>query len=218
MKVVHQLIHYFHQRGAFSDREIEHLFNEGYWPEDIEYDVSSSLGSANSALHEVLTPVEQLEVEFANLPRKCRRGTNRCNLTPQQLCSRINERSKNWDKPLRPFVSLANHLRNAECHTWPDALPTLRNTDERALHEAVCRTIDKGDLSMHALQQALRWEDYRSVLAGSGLRGETASAYRMMLRANSYAELGKYGWILRHAEVKNIFNLIQAKKRIRLAV
>ena len=215
MKVIHQLISYFRAHGALTDQQLEHLRSQGfwqdelyeteYWPSEYDYDYDGHEGA-----HEVDERGNPLEV----LRRRRSRGSAPSGrvLSRQTLCRRLVEVSTDWDASLIGLIQLANHWR--ACDSWRDAILAVRNAKPNELRDVVLHAMKKRILTIGMLSDSLDLQSYRTVLPEIDRQGEVFSAYQAALSTDDYSSLGKYAWVLRYKEIGDIFNLIQAKRKI----
>ena len=128
------------------------------------------------------------------------------------LCRDIVFVSKGWEHSLRSFIEIANHISSAK--SWHRSVLIIRNAGPDELGYALNAGLSNQTLSLKALSGGLDVQDYRDILVPGPRRTKAMGAYRALLRTYDFSSLGKYAWILKHEQVNDVFNLIQAKRAI----
>jgi len=211
MRVVHQLISYFRAHGALSERQLEELRTGGFLLDDGEASASGAnrdeVGEDASGQDRVSAFERDGETPGAMGPQK--RGKP---VGVDPLCRDIALLSKGWEHSLRSFVEIANHISSAT--SWHRSALIIRNADPDQLGYALNAGLSNQTVSLKALSGSLDVQDYRDILFQGPRRTKAMGAYRALLRTYDFSSLGKYAWILKHEQVNDVFNLIQAKRAI----
>lgn len=212
MRVVHQLISYFRDHGALSERQLEELRVAGFLPEgDDETSGSDRMTagdredrSAQDGASDFGRDGERLATIGAQKRRKP--------LGIDPLCHKLLGISHGWENGLESFVEIANGIAPAE--TWQQSALVIRRAGEQQLRDVVEAAISRQAVALSALSVSLDLHAYRQIWVQGPQRTRALSAYRALLRTHDFSSLGKYAWILKHEPVNNVFNLIQAKRAI----
>lgn len=217
MKVIHQLIAYFLERGALTESQRAYLRRQGFWPGDPEDDEEDppagvdpdpaeapDAGAEDRAVH---------SLERAALPRRARSGVSP-GAEPEigQLCQRLTGLTAGWDEPLHGLIALARRLR--PCASWEQAVVLLRGADAESLARALRDGLDTHAVTLGALDRALDLQHYRVGVVQPDDRSPAASAWRALLAVPDWGALGQHAWILRHPPMDRVFNLVQAKQAV----
>src|SRR5262249_16087423 len=109
------------------------------------------------------------------------------------------------------LVRVARRL--GPCAGWDKAVVAVRNAPTSKLARAVARGLAEQDPSLGQLWAALRFEEYRDVLAAVA-RGPAAAADPARRAVHDFPQLGKHAWHLQEEEVVQVFNLKLAQRHI----
>lgn len=207
MRVVHQLIAYFREHGALSEDQIRSLRSAGFLEEEEDA----------GAIEDVrVRPPDERDDDDDTLPGSPVSGRDSSYLGEkpkgiEKLCNTLQSLQLDQDEKFAGLKTLAGYV--APNLHWSRAVVTLRHSDKAELGNAIIRALDDHALSLSALSDSLDQNYYRSVLdTDRRQRTKAMSAYRAMMRTHDFVSMGKYAWILRHDQVKDVFNLIQAKR------
>jgi hypothetical protein len=134
---------------------------------------------------------------------------------PEEVGGELAARFGAWAPALEGLLLVARRL--GPCAGWREAAVTIRNAGPEDLYGAVHQGLRERGPALSALWDAVSLEAYREVLDRPVLHGPVAVAYRAILDAPEYAQLGEYAWLLKTEEVGHVFNLKQAQRQLLLA-
>jgi len=216
MKVIHQLIDYFHSHGALTKSQLAYLRQQGFWPGNggnVEENPAAPVGPEPAEAPDAFAEDLAVQARARTAPRRCRSsGLPGAAPAIGNLCRRLAGLTVHWDEPLHGFVRLARGLQ--PCASWAEAVVVLRGAATGLLTAAIREALDTGALTLAALDRALDLHDYRAGVVQPSDRSPAANAYRALLTVPDWRESGKHAWILRHSPVDQVFNLIQAKQAV----
>ncbi len=212
MRVVHQLISYFREHGALSERQLEQLRLSGFLPEGDEDASRPGRGRSRSPDDEPGSDrspdIDRDGQPVASIgPQKRRKP-----LGIDPLCRKLADLNTGWDHELRSLDEIANRI--ADAGSWPDWVRIIRTTGRERLRSVIEAVLISHAVTLHSLSASLDLRSYREIMVQGSQRTQALSAYRALLRTYDFNSLGRYAWVLKYEPVNNIFNLIQAKRAI----
>jgi hypothetical protein len=217
MKVIHELIGFFHSHGVLTESQLAYLRRQGFWfgdSEDEEDDPPTGVAPDPAEAPDAVAEDRAVHaLERAAPPRRARSGIP-LGAEPAigDLCRRLAGLSARWAAPLQGFVDLARRLR--PCASWEQAVVLLRGAAAGQLASALRDGLDTGAVTIGALDRALDLHDYRAGVIQPLDHSPAANAWRALLAAPDWRASGKHAWILRHPPMDRVFNLVQAKPAV----
>lgn len=219
MKVIRQIADYLLRSGALSEKQYEALVWKGF--------IAAPASAAEQAgppppeprrraeRAAPLEPDEAAEVEFdLEWPRRRHPGGRKHHgrvVKAPELRARLTLRLSAWRPVLDPLAKLGRRL--AGCGSWPEAVQLIRRAEEGRLVQAVCESLRRRQPSLHELWTALTLEDYRGVIEpGDG--GPAIRAFKAIVAGVPLKDLGRHTWLLKTAEVKEVYDLLHAQRTL----
>jgi len=205
MKVIAELIDYFAERGALSSAQVLQLAKLGFvdWPKSYDFPERYEPDDDEPELHP----------EPAQPRRRKRKGgpsKPAGNLTEIKLAAWLRRNRPAWSDPLSGMVALAQRMFVSA--TLDDMPMILRNADHASLEAAVRESIATRAPAIDRLWEAMSLGGYREI--GETAQGPVANAYRAILRSEEHTERGKHAWLLKSAQVRWVYNLVRAQRRL----
>jgi len=128
MKVIHQLIDYFHSHGALTKSQLAYLRQQGFWPGNggnVEENPAAPVGPEPAEAPDAFAEDLAVQARARTAPRRCRSsGLPGAAPAIGNLCRRLAGLTVHWDEPLHGFVRLARGLQ--PCASWAEAVVVLR--------------------------------------------------------------------------------------------
>jgi hypothetical protein len=224
MKVIRQIIHYLRGQGILSSDQFAEFVRRGLLPDpeelnDDDYDCPccSPFPRARSEDRGTIETDDPTHDVSDRLSRTARpswwsgRPKGR-SLTAAGLCAGLARCFPSWDGPLAGLRLLGDRL--TPCASWGEAALVIRNSAPDQVTRTLGQALVARDLPWDAFWNAVGLDAYVTVVGDPGLHGPAISAYRVALRydADALAQARKYSWLLRYAEIRHVFNLLQAQR------
>ncbi len=203
MKVISELIDYFVRRRALSPQQLEQLSQLGFLdrPDAPEAPLPNPSEEAEPEEHPEPPPVRA----------KKRSRPPRSGLTEDALSARLAASKADWSEELAGLVSLAQSLSPATLETAP---LILRNAEDDDLEAALRRALDTRTPPFNRLWDAISMRGYHDIVEPGTGQGPVANSWLAILRSDAHEERGKHAWLLRMPEIRWVYNLIRAQRRV----
>ncbi|MBW3543781.1 MAG: hypothetical protein KY476_26330 [Planctomycetes bacterium] len=221
MRVITQLIRHFWERRALEPPEVDYLVRHGFIrPRDLPgykppRPDEPLVFSTDLPLVDV-EPPGPLELTEESLVRRTaprrRFQPAKGMLSVGELVERLRAEYARRAVDLESLLALGS--RFARCGDWSEAAVELRQLPLETFYEGLCAGLRTGDVLFGDLWQAVDPEPFHSLIANEEIRGRAARSFAALLIAEDMAELGRYGWILKHDEAKALVNLRVLHRRL----
>ncbi len=168
---------------------------------------------------EATSPLEHFEEALVRRGPP-RRGSGRSaasrEIRPEAICRRLRTMFALRESGLVSLVTLARRVGQAD--DWQQALAVLRCVDAQPFEQALATALRQNGVCMVDLWQALDPDAMLALAHDPAHKGPAVRAFCAVLIAPDVAALGKYQWILKHAEIRDLFNLLSVWRRLLAAL
>jgi hypothetical protein len=188
MNPIEQIIAHLNARGLLSVEQLAYLERHGLWN--------------RSGDHRERTDDDTPSLGTPGVP------------PPEEIGAELAAHFDAWAAPLGGLLQAARRL--GPCAGWREAAVAIRNAGPEELYGPVREGLRDREPGLRDLWAAVSFEAYRTALDETHVHGR-AAAYRAILDAPEYAQLGKHAWLLKSQEVGHVFNLKQAQRQLLLA-
>jgi hypothetical protein len=226
MKVISQLVRHFWQSGALSADDVEYLLRHGfarlrdlpgYKPKKRSARPTALAAGATLPARpiETTSPLEHFEETLVRRgpPRRSGgRSAGSKTIRPESICRRLREMFKRRESALPSLVELARRLGPAD--DWQQALVVLRSVDSQPFEQALATALRRNAIQLVDLWQALDPDAMLALAHDPAHKGPAIRAFCAVLIAPDFPSLGKYQWVLKHAEIRDLFNLLAVWRRL----
>ena len=227
MKVISQLVRHFWQSGALSADDVEYLLRHGfarlrdlpgYKPrkQGARAPAQPAVSPLPERPVEAASPLEHFEEALVRRGPPRRGGGGRAAasraIRPEAICRRLRKMFALREPGMAGLVELASRLGQAD--DWQQALVVLRGVDAPPFEQALATALRRNRVRLDELWQALDPDAMLALAHDPAHKGPAVRAFCAVLIAPDVAALGKYQWILKHAEIRDLFNLLAVWRRL----
>lgn len=220
MRVVHQLIDYFKANGVLTQQQLDYLAAERlYDPHALYYNDHDSWwwpGDDDDDLPPKDTSAERAQAELERVrPRRGGKGQGsrpqRHRIDAAEICRRLGAVCSDWNSRLSGLIALARQIGHVA--DWREAALVIRNAGVPKLQSTLTATIPNRPQVLGDCFASLDVDDYQGVAAATS--GPAVKAYRTILAATDLdgIPMGQR-WLLRETAIRDVFNLIVAKRQL----
>jgi hypothetical protein len=229
MRVLHQLITHFWQRGALTLEQAHYLVEHGfirpwelerYAPRPAAIEEAEAEARPSARVPEELLPNElERRQEALSAPAPGRRKGKAAALPDysleelgRQLRAILHQRER-WLPALREMAA-----RRQTCPAAEEAAIWLRQRPVDTFRLMLLEAVRARPSLLGRLWEAVDPEPFHALLARPGVRGPVARAFAGILVAAGSGQWGRAGWVLRVPEVQTVANLLAVRRRLVPAV
>jgi uncharacterized protein (TIGR02145 family) len=219
MEAVKNLIDYFMSQGVLTDSEIEYLYIEGFLKRDTwdknysNYDGDEYYEDdwdlyCSEIEHEGMI-IEEKEIKSVNSDKSRDKSISK-EMKVEEIDSILNDLIPKWQDELNGITTFALRFKKiSDYFKIPFILKPISDDDFKNELEIA---IKESKPILSQLWKSISFDSYLNIIKGK--TGIAVKAYREVCKGVEQNELGKYKYILKHDNIKYVYELVQTQKRL----
>jgi hypothetical protein len=221
MKVLHQLIKHFWQRGALTKEQADYLVEHGFIrPGELEHYEPPVAVTEEAAPVRILPPPDPLYDKEEELSRSASaRHKGKAPRMPDYSAESLGADLRMVLGAREIYAPALGKLSPCQpIGTSIQDAAHVRHQSPEAFRQRVCQLLELTPNLLAKWWECLDPEPFYLLLAQPGVRGAVARAFATILNSAAPGEWGPSAWLLKVAEVQTVANLLAIRRQMLPAV